>query len=167
MQVLLHNHGLCRMTMGRETEPQQYVQKNKFLNRIDEAFIFMCTHISRDIFFHLEGLRTLKEAWDKLEYLFGKQYELRGHILENDLTALHPRSFESIQQFFTKYKSLVLQCKQCGIERIDEKLFLSVLSNIGSKYSVFVSTFHSRRSYIPNWKMPSLYAFVEYWFKWE
>ena len=84
------------MTMGRKIEPQQYVKKNKFLNSLDEAFAFMCTHISRDILFHLEGLRTLKEAWDKLEYLFGKQYELRGHILENDLTALHPRSFESI-----------------------------------------------------------------------
>ena len=64
------------MTMGRKTEPQQYVKKNKILNSLDEAFGFMCTHISRDILFHLEGLRTLKEPWDKLEYFFGKQDEL-------------------------------------------------------------------------------------------
>ena len=106
--------------MGRETEPQQHVEKNNFLNRLDEAFGFMCTHISRDILFHLEGLRNLKEAWDKLEYLFGKQDELREHILENELITLQPSSFETIQQFFTKYKSLALQCKQCGLERKDE-----------------------------------------------
>ena len=76
MQVSLRNIGLYRMTMGRETKPQQHVEKNKFLNRLDEAFGFMCTHISRDILFHLEGLRTPKEAWDKLESLFGKQDEI-------------------------------------------------------------------------------------------
>ena len=53
MQVALHKLGLFRMTMGRETEPQQYVEKNKFLNRLDESFDFMCTHISQDILFHL------------------------------------------------------------------------------------------------------------------
>ena len=51
--------------------------------------------------------------------------------------------------------------KQCGLERKDEQLVLSVLSNIGSNYSVFISTFHSRRDSIPNWKIPSLDAFVE------
>ena len=76
MQVSLCNLILFRMTMGREIEPQQYVEKKKFLNWLDEAFDFMCTHISRDILFHIEGLRTLKEAWDKLESLFGKQEKL-------------------------------------------------------------------------------------------
>ena len=38
---------------------------------------------------------------------------------------------------------------------------LSVLSKIHSEYLVFVSTFHSGRASIPNWNMPSLYAFVE------
>ena len=121
----------------------------------------MCTHISRYILFHLEGLRTLKEAWDKLEYLFSKQDELRRHILENELIALQPNSFESIQQFFTKYKSPVLQCKQCGLERKDEQLVLYVLRKLGSQYSIFVSTFHSGSASIPNWKMPSLYDFDE------
>ena len=69
----------------------------------------MCAHISRDILFQLEGLRTSKESWDNLQSLFGKQDDIRGHILENDLIALQPNSFESIQQLFTKYKSLVLQ----------------------------------------------------------
>ena len=139
--------------MGREIDPQQYVEKNNFLNCPYQAFSFMCTHISQDLLFHLEGLRTPKEYCNKLESLFGKQDELRGNILENELIALRPKSFKSIKQFFTKYKSLVLQCKQCGLERKDEKLVLLVLSKIGSEYSVFVSTFHSGRVSIPNWKM--------------
>ena len=81
--------------------------------------------------------------------------------MENEIFALHPNNFESIQQFFTKYKSLVLQCKQCGLERKDEQLVLSVMSKIGLEFPVFVSTFHSGRASIPNWKMPSLDPFVE------
>ena len=38
---------------------------------------------------------------------------------------------------------------------------LSVLNKLSSKYFGFVSTFHFGRASIPNWKMPSLYAFVE------
>ena len=133
MQVSLRKLGLFRMTMGRETEPQQHVEKNKFLNRLDEAFDFMCTHISRELLLHLERLRTPKEAWDKIEYFFGKQYELQGNILENELIALQPSSSESTQQLFTKYKSLVLQCKQWGLERKDEQFVLLVLRNLGSK----------------------------------
>ena len=76
MQVSLHTLAMFRMTMGRETEPHHPAEKNKFLNLLDEAFDFLCTHISWDIFFHLEGLRTMKEDWEKLESLFGKQDEI-------------------------------------------------------------------------------------------
>ena len=93
MQVSLRNKGLFRMIMGREAEPHHPVEKNKFLNRLDEAFGFLCTHISRDLFFHLEGLRTPKESWEKLEVLIGKQDEIRGHFLEKESMALHPSSF--------------------------------------------------------------------------
>ena len=97
---------MFRMKMGREVEPHQYVEKSKFLNRLDEAFDFICIHISRDLLFHLEGIRTPKEAWDNIEFFFGKQDELIGHILENELIALHRSGFETIQQFFSKYKSM-------------------------------------------------------------
>ena len=39
---------------------------------------------------------------------------------------------------------------------------LSVLSKLGFECSVFVSTFHSGRASIPNWKMPSLEALIEF-----
>ena len=149
------------MIMGKETKPHHPDEKNKFMNCLDEAFGFLCTHISRYLLFHLEGLRTPKESWEKLEFLFGNQYELRGHVLENELIALQPSSFETIQQFFTRFKSLALQCKQCGIKRKDEQLVHSILRKIGSEYSVFVSTFHSGRYSIPNWNISSLDSFAK------
>ena len=108
----------------------------------------MCIHISKELLFHLYGLKTPKEVWDKIESLFGKQDELRGHILENELIALQPSNFETLQLFFSKFKSLVMQCRN---EKKDEQLVLSILRKIGSKFSVFVSTFNSRILATPNW----------------
>ena len=108
MQVSLCNKGFFRIILGREVEPHHPAEKNKFMNRLDEAFGYLCTHISRDILFHLEGLSTPKEAWEKLELLFGNQDDIWGHILENELIALHPNSFETIQQFVTNSSLLHL-----------------------------------------------------------
>ena len=117
MQLALCKHVYHRTIHGREAEPHQPVEWNKFLNRCDEAFGYFYTYISRDLLFHLEGLRTPREAWEKLDSLLNKQVELRGHIMENELVSLHPNNFETFEQFFTKFKSLVLQCRrQCGIE---------------------------------------------------
>ena len=112
MYIMFRNKILYRVTLGKEVEPQQPLKKLKYLNKLDEAFGFMCIHISRELLFHLDGLKTLRELWKKIESLFGKKGELRGHILENELISLQPNNFETIQQFFSKFKSLVMQCKQ-------------------------------------------------------
>ena len=96
---------------GWEADTHQLVERNKFLIHCDEAFRYFCTYISRDLLFHLEGLRTPREAWEKLDNLFNKQDELWGNILENDLVSLHPSSFDTIEKLFYKFKSLVLQCR--------------------------------------------------------
>ena len=111
IQVSLRKLIPYKMTMGQETKPHHLVEKKKFLNQLDEAFGFICVDMSSDLLFNIKGLKTPKEAWDKLELFFGKKDELQGHILENELIALQPSSFERIQQFFTKFKSLALQCK--------------------------------------------------------
>ena len=132
IQLSLHNKGYFRIILGREVQPRHPVERNKFSNHLDEAFDYLCTHISRDILFHLEGLETPIESQDNLENLFGKQDELRGYLQENELVALHPSSFETSKKFFTKFQCLALQCRQCGIERKDEQNFLSILSKLGS-----------------------------------
>ena len=147
--------------MSQEKEPHHLGERNKFLNLLDESFGFLFAHISNDILFHLKRLKNPKESLEKLELLLGKKDGLWGHILDKDLISLQPSSFETIQHFFTKYISLALQCKQCGIERKDAQLALSVLNKLGYEYFVFVSTFHSGRASIPNWNMPSLDSFVK------
>ena len=103
--------------------------------------------------------------WEKLDSMFNKQVELWGHILENELVSLHPNSFKTIEQFFSKFKSLVLQCRQCGIERKDEHNVLSILKKLGPEYSVYVSMFHSKWEIFRDWKLPSLDSFSEYLIK--
>ena len=97
------------------------------------------------LLFHIDGLTTPNQVWTKLEYLFGVQDELRVHQLENELFSLSPRSFDSIEGLFTKFKSLVLFLKQCWIEKKEDQLILSILSKLSLEYSVFLSTFHATR----------------------
>ena len=56
-------------------------------------------------------MKTPKEIWDKLASLFDKQDELRVHQLENELISIHPSSFETLNEFFTKFKNLIFQLK--------------------------------------------------------
>ena len=113
--------------------------------------------ISLDILFHLDGLTTPNQVWTKLESLFGVQDELRAHQLEIELFSMSPSMFDSIEVFFTKFKSLVLMLKKCGIEKSDDQLILSILSKLGPDYSVFVSTFHATRLVVPKWKIHSIF----------
>ena len=113
-------------------------EKLKWHNRRDEAYGLLCLSISRDLLFHLDGLTSLNEVWEKLVDLFGKTDEMRGHQIKNELISLSPSSFESLQLYFSKFKALVLQMKQCGIEKKDDQLILAILSKLAPNYSVFV-----------------------------
>ena len=112
MAIQLRSKGLYRVTMGTENEPNSVVEKSKYFNRLDKAFRMLCLGISRDILFHVDSITTPNEVWLKIESLFGKTDEMRGHQLENELISLIPTHFETIQDFFTKFKSLALQLKQ-------------------------------------------------------
>ena len=93
--------------------------------------------------------------------IFGNTYEMRGHQIENELISLNPSSFKSLQLYFTKFKALVLQLKQCGIEKKKEQIVLAILSKLGPNYSVFVLTFHATNLTARYWKMPKLAEFME------
>ena len=101
IHIVLCKKGLYKVTIGEEIEPQQPLAKSKYLNKLDEAFGFMCIHISRELLFHLDGMKTPKEVWEKLESLFGKKDELRGHIMDNELITPQTRNFKTIQTFFS------------------------------------------------------------------
>ena len=100
-----------RVTMETEAEPNAAVEKIKWHNKRDEAYGLLCLSISRDLLFHLDGLTSPNEVWEKIVVIFGKKDEKRGHQIENELISLSPSRFESLQLYFSKFKALVLQLK--------------------------------------------------------
>ena len=120
MEILLRVKGLYRVTMAIEENPNVATEKIKRHNRRDEAYGLLCLSISKDLLFHLDGLTSPNEVWEKLVDLFGKRNEMRGHQIENELISLSPNSLESLQLYFSEFKALVLQLKQCGIEKKDD-----------------------------------------------
>jgi hypothetical protein len=82
-----------------------------------------------------------------LEGLFRTQDEMQGHVFEVELNTLDPKSFDNLQDLFTKFKYLILSLESCGIDKfkqVDQHI-LTILANIGPKYVAYVSTFHSGR----------------------
>ena len=147
--------------METEDEFGSTIEKSRFLNKKDEAFSFLCFSISKDLLFHLTDMNTPKEIWDKLETLYGKHDDLRVYQLENELMSLHPSNFETLNDFFTKFKHIVLLLKQCKVEKEDDQFILTILSKLGADYSIFVSIFRAGKLTTPGWKMPTLNAFIE------
>ena len=90
MEILLREKGLYKVTMEIEVEPNAAAEKIKWHNRRDEAYGLLCPSISRDLLFHLDGLTSPSEVWEKLVDLFGKIDEMRGHQIENELISLTP-----------------------------------------------------------------------------
>ena len=85
-------------------------------------------------------------------------------MLEVELLTLDPKSFDNIQDFFTKFKDLLSQLKVCGVDKSTEEkqMVLTILSKLGPEFFVFVSTFHIVRfASGATWKMPSLEDFIE------
>ena len=106
-------------------------------------------------------MKAPKEVLDNISSLFDKQDDLRIYQLENEMMSLNQTNFETLNDFFTKFKHLVFQLKLCKVEKEDDQLILSILSKIGANYSVFVSTFHYVNISTKNLKMPTLKSFIE------
>ena len=64
---------LYMVTVATKAEPNAVVEKIKWHNRRDEAYGLLCLSISRDLLFHLDGLKSPNEVWEKLVEIFGKQ----------------------------------------------------------------------------------------------
>ena len=73
MDIQLHSKGLYKVTMDMEVELNHVVDKAKYWNKLDEAYGFLSLSISRDILFHITGLKTPKDIWEQLATLFYKK----------------------------------------------------------------------------------------------
>ena len=95
--------------MGTNIEPNYDVEKLDYFNIFDEAF--PCRIILRDLLFHVDSMTTPNEVWLNIKSFFWNTDDMWGNWIENELISLNPTHFEKIQDFFTKFKSLVLQLK--------------------------------------------------------
>ena len=76
MDIFLRVKCLYRVTMETKAEPNAAVEKIKWYNKRDEAYGLLCLSISRDLLFHLDGLTSPNEVWEKLEDIFGNIDEI-------------------------------------------------------------------------------------------
>ena len=97
--------------METKADPNEATEKIKWHNRRDETYGILCLSISRDLLFHLDGLTSPNEVWENILDIFGKTNEMRGQQIENELIYMSPNNFKSLQLYFSKFKSLVLQLK--------------------------------------------------------
>jgi hypothetical protein len=74
MEDLLGSKALYRITLGKETAPTDADKKAKWDNRNDKARGLIGMSISLDLRFHLQSIDQPKEAWKKIESVFGKHY---------------------------------------------------------------------------------------------
>ena len=88
MEIQLRARGIYRVTMDTEEYPASVTDKSRFLNKKDEAFRFLCLSVSWDLLFHLSGLKTPKEIWDKLETLYGKKTWRSSYVPEDSIGSL-------------------------------------------------------------------------------
>ena len=93
MDILLRDKSLYIFTMATNIYPNAAAKKIKWKNRRDETYGLLCLSISRDLLFHLDSLTSPSEVWEKLEEIFGKTNQMRGHQIKNELISLNPSRF--------------------------------------------------------------------------
>jgi hypothetical protein len=131
------------ITLGKETTSTDANKKAKWDNRNDEARGLIRMSISPDLRFHIQSIDQPKDAWDKIEYVFGKHNIIREQQIENQVPTLSPNDFSCIEDYLSKFKTLILLCEECKIKIEEDRCIYLILSKLGSAYSVFVSTFHA------------------------
>ena len=63
----MRSKGLYKVTTETEDEPNVAIEKIKWHNMRDEVYGLLCLSISRDLLFHLDGITSPNEVWEKLQ----------------------------------------------------------------------------------------------------
>jgi hypothetical protein len=75
--------------------------------------------------------------------MFGKHNIILAQQLENQVLTLSPSDFSCIEDYLSKFKTLRNLCEECKIKIDEDCCIYLILSNLGSAYFVFVSTFYA------------------------
>jgi hypothetical protein len=137
MEIFLRGRGLYRLTMAMETKPTSSIEKSKYLNRMDEAYRALCMHMSPELLFHVSTCKTPNEIWTTMEGLFGKQDEMRGHMLEVELLALDPKILKTSRISSQSTRICCCNSRLAGVDKSKEekRMVLTILSKLGPEYS--------------------------------
>ena len=130
MEDVLRSKGLYQITRGTETAPIDDDKKAKWDNKNDEARGLIGMSISPDLRYHLQGVDNPKEAWDKIESVFGKLNIIRAQQLENQILTLSPSDFSCLGDYLSKFKTLRLLCEECKIKMEEGRCIYLILSNL-------------------------------------
>jgi hypothetical protein len=146
--------------LGKEKEPIDDDKKAKWANRSDEARGLIRMSISLDLRYHLQEIGDPEEAWEKIEYVFGKLDIIRAQQLENQVLTLSPSDFYCLGNYLSRFKTLRILCEECKIKMEEECCIYIVISKLGSAYYVFISTFYVMREALGKaYKRPTLESF--------
>lgn len=102
----------------------------------------MGLHISDSLLFHIAECTTSKVSWEKLASLFRKVNEFFALQLETELSSLVPDKHASIEDYLSKFRSLVSQLKERRNTKSDNKCIFLILSKLKGAYQIF-SSFYS------------------------
>jgi hypothetical protein len=118
--------------------------------------------ISPDLRFHLQQIDKPKEAWEKIKFVFRKHNIIRAQQLENQVLNLSPSDFSCIEDYLSKFKTLIILCEECKINMEEDRCIYLILSKLGSAYSMFVSTFYAMQEAIGRaYQKPTLEKFCD------
>jgi hypothetical protein len=162
MMDLLRSKDLFPFILGKEKQPTNADKKVKWDNRSDEACQLIGIPISPNLRFHLQEIDDPDEAWEKIEFVFGKHNIIRAHQLKNQILNLIPNDFSFIEYYLSKFKTLRILCQECEIKLEEEHCIYIIIYKIGSAYYVFVSTFYDMREALGKYyQKPTLDSFCD------
>jgi hypothetical protein len=94
--------------------------------------------------------------------VFGKHNVIQAQQVENWLMNLSPNDFPCMENYLSKFKALVILCKDYKIVLEDDQCIYVILANLGSAYFVFVFTFYVIRESLGSaYKEPTLESFCD------
>jgi hypothetical protein len=94
--------------------------------------------------------------------VFGTNNIIRANHLENQLMMLSPNDFPSIEYYLSQFKKLRLVYIECQLDISEYRCIYVIISNLGSAYSIYLSTFYDTREDLGSVdKKPSFQSFCE------
>jgi hypothetical protein len=121
MKDLLRSKCLYRITLGKEKEPTNDDKKAKWVNRSDEARGLIGMSISPDLRYHLQEIDDPKEAWEKIESMFGKLNIIQAQQLKNQVLTLSPSDFSCLGDYLSRFKTNVVYVVSAMVRNVTSR----------------------------------------------